>query len=121
MNYNNYSTNYSESKFWTKVSQFARKAGIKLINMALVLYYALNDPNTSPKDRAIIYGALGYFILPTDLIPDFLPGGFIDDLSALLWAFAKVAGNITPAMKTKAKSQLSRWFSNIKDSELSLC
>ena len=66
-NIEKYQGNYSESGFWNKVKKVALKAGAKVIYVALILYYELADPNVSPKEKAIIIGALGYFILPLDL------------------------------------------------------
>ena len=62
-NIEKYQGNYSESGFWNKVKKVALKAGAKVIYVALILYYELADPNVSPKEKAIIIGALGYFIL----------------------------------------------------------
>jgi uncharacterized membrane protein YkvA (DUF1232 family) len=116
-NLEDYKTEYSDKKFWQKVGSVAKKAGIKVIYVALLLYYVLKDPNVSTFDKAKVYGALGYFILPIDLIPDFIPVvGYTDDLAALVWATQAVWKNITPEMKTKAKNQLHEWFGDF-DSE----
>lgn len=110
-NIESYKSEYSDKKFWDKVVTVAKKAGIKVIYAALLLYYVLQDPNVSTLDKAKIYGALGYFILPIDLIPDFIPVvGYSDDLAALAWAIHSVWKNITPKMKAKAKTQLHEWF-----------
>lgn len=93
-NIEKYQGNYSESGFWNKVKKVALKAGAKVIYVALILYYELADPNVSPKEKAIIIGALGYFILPLDLIPDAIPVlGFSDDLAALVAAYGYVKGH----------------------------
>ena len=87
-----YQKNYSERGLWGKVTKVAKKAGIKVIYAALLLFYALKSEKTSAADRALIIGALGYFILPTDLIPDFIPAtGYTDDFGALVLALARVA------------------------------
>ncbi len=39
---------YSENGFWNKVKNVAKKAGVKVIYVALILYYELTDPNVSP-------------------------------------------------------------------------
>ena len=83
-----YSSHYNENDLWEKLQKFARKAGIKVTYAALLLYYVLKNPATSTKDRAKIIGSLGYFILPLDLIPDWIPvAGYTDDLAALLDGF----------------------------------
>ena len=71
----------------------------------------LQSPTISKADKSKIYGALGYFILPTDLVVDFLPlVGYSDDLAALMIALHAVATNITPEIKAQAKAKLSKWF-----------
>lgn len=110
-NIEKYQGNYSESGFWNKVKKVALKAGAKVIYVALILYYELADPNVSPKEKAIIIGALGYFILPLDLIPDAIPVlGFSDDLAALVAAYGYVKGHLTPKVKLRARKKLCEWF-----------
>lgn len=106
-----YKRHYSESSFWKKLSSVAVKAGSKVVWAALVLYYELTDPKVSLRDKGIILGALGYFILPLDLIPDFIPAlGFTDDLGALLAAYRAVSSNITPEVRAAASEKLASWF-----------
>lgn len=110
-NIEKYQGNYSESGFWNKVKKVALKAGAKVIYVALILYYELADPNVSPKEKAIIIGALGYFILPLDLIPDAIPVlGFSDDLAALVAAYGYIKGHLTPEVKLRVRKKLCEWF-----------
>lgn len=75
--------------------------------------------NVSATDKAKICGALGYFILPIDLIPDFIPvAGYTDDLAAIIWALYAVKKNITSEIKQKAKYKLKDWFDEIDEEEL---
>lgn len=102
---------YSEKGFASKLAKVARKAGLKVVYATLLLYYALNSPQISTKDKGIIYGALGYFILPFDFIHDYLPfAGFTDDFAALAWAISKVVRNITPEVKLCAREKVAQWF-----------
>lgn len=102
---------YSERGLAQKLAKVARKAGLKVVYAVLLLYYALNSPSISTKDKSIIYGALGYFILPFDFIHDFLPfAGFTDDFAALAWAISKVMRNITPQVKQQARERVAAWF-----------
>ena len=110
-NYDKYQKNYSESEFWIKLKKVARKAGVKVVYAALLLYYVLRNPATPSADRAKILGALGYFILPIDLLPDFLPvAGFTDDLAALTWALYSVARNVTPEVRIMSRQKLGEWI-----------
>lgn len=63
------------------------------------------------KNKAIIVGALGYFILPIDLIPDVTPGvGYTDDIGILLSALWQVSIFIDTDVKNQAKEKLKDWF-----------
>jgi len=113
-----YAKYYDSQKFWAKFGKIAKKAGAKLAYYALTLYYALQSDKISKKERALIIGALGYLILPIDLIPDFLPGiGYTDDLAALLWAALKVVHNITPEVKAQANAKVQEWFKDLDTTE----
>ena len=88
---------FSDSYFWKKLQKKVKKIGMKVTYAALLCYYVLKSPDVSRKDKAKIYGALGYFILPLDLIPDYVPMmGYTDDLSALLYCLHSIWKNITP-------------------------
>jgi uncharacterized membrane protein YkvA (DUF1232 family) len=103
--------NYSESSFWLKLKRFAKKAGIKVVYTALLLYYVLQSPNVPIKAKAIIVGALGYFISPIDIIPDILLGvGYTDDLSVLVGALVSVAMYVDKDVKLKAHAKIIEWF-----------
>ncbi len=68
------------------------------------------------KAKTIIIGALGYFILPLDLIPDVAVGvGYTDDLGALGVALFQVAMYIDEDIKSKAKGKLREWFGDKVD------
>ncbi len=70
--------------------------------------------NTSWEHKSIIIGALGYFILAIDLIPDFIPvAGFADDIAALTACIKTVMDNITPDIKRKAVQKLTDWFGEV--------
>ena len=110
-NIEKYEGHYDEAKFGGKLSRVARKAGSKLVYAALLLYYVLKSPQISRSDKTKIYGALGYFILPLDILPDFIPvAGFADDLSAVIWAVHIVWKNITPEVKAQAAAKTREWF-----------
>ena len=75
----------------------------------------LKDENTPGKHKMIIIGALGYFILPVDLIPDFIPvAGFTDDAAALIACLKTVSENVTPQVKSNAIKKLHEWFGNVE-------
>lgn len=106
-NDNKFEKHYSEDGFWEKVKKFAKKAGYELIEKALWLYYAAQEPETPGWAKSIIYGALGYFILPLDVLPDPI---FVDDLGILIAAISAVSFYITPNVKNTSKKKLKDWF-----------
>lgn len=102
---------YSTTRFWKKLAKHAAAAGRGTLEKALYLYYAAQSPATPAWAKRVIYGALGYFILPLDAIPDFAPlVGYTDDLSVLAAALATVAFYITPEVKAQAHDKLDRWL-----------
>lgn len=105
-NIEKYESHYSESSLWEKIKKIARKVGREVVYHALLLYYALDSPSMTLKDRAMVLGALGYLILPADLIPDFLPVvGYTDDAAAL-YAVLKNLGKVVDDMvKAKARAK----------------
>lgn len=114
-----YEKNFSFSGLMSKIKDTAKKAGLKAIYMALLLYYALESPTISTFDKAIIYGALGYFISPIDIVPDILPLiGLSDDIAVLAWAFSRVKHNVTDMTREKAKTKLKIWFGNFDEKEI---
>ena len=106
-----YGKYYSQDSFWKKLLNFARTAGREVVENALSLYYTAQAPDTPTWAKTVITGALGYFILPTDAIPDLIPAvGYGDDLGALVAALAAVAVHVTPEIKARAKKKTAEWF-----------
>lgn len=117
--YSTYKKHFSANALWNKISRVFSKAGIKVTYIALLLFYVVKDPNVPIADKTKIIGALGYFILPFDLVPDWIPvGGYADDLTALLWALKMMSGHITPAMRQEAACQLREWFGDFDEETL---
>jgi len=111
-----YADKYSDDDLWQKVSSIASKTGGKLIYIVLLLYYALQSSTISAKDKTIIIGALGYFILPVDLVPDFIAGlGYTDDLATLIYVAKTIYVNITPEVKQKAIQATQKLIPNFSN------
>jgi len=107
-----YSKQYSDETFWDKLVSFAKIAGSEVVERALQLYFAAQDPQTPTWAKGVIYAALGYFIFPADAIPDVIPVvGYADDLGVLVAAVASVAMYITPPVKQQARAKMQDWFS----------
>ena len=106
-----YAKKYSEGDLWKKVKGNVKKAGLSLIYNALQLYYVTENPNCPMKVKAGIFAALGYFISPIDLIPDFTPiVGYSDDGGAILLAIGMAQMYIDDTVKEKAKEKIRNLF-----------
>jgi uncharacterized membrane protein YkvA (DUF1232 family) len=102
---------YSEDKLWNKVAKYAKKAGSEVIEKVLWLYYAAQSPDVPLKAKTIMYGALGYFIMPLDVVPDIAPVvGYSDDLGVLVAAIAAVSMYINDEIKEQARQKMQDWF-----------
>ncbi|WP_129698206.1 YkvA family protein [Parabacteroides goldsteinii] len=104
-----YGTYYSDNRFWKKVERVAKKVGATVLLPVFTLYYMLQDDKVSLQHKAYIVGALGYFILPIDLIPDgILPViGFTDDIAVMTLVLKLVKDSITPEIKARANARVS--------------
>lgn len=111
---------YKPAKLMGKVKKYGRKAGVNVAHAVLVLYYASLDKDIPLKDRMMIYAALGYFILPADLLSDALPLGFTDDMAAITYVLRLVWGNLSPAVFSKARQKVELWFGPVRDDEILL-
>jgi uncharacterized membrane protein YkvA (DUF1232 family) len=102
---------HDETSFWRKIRRVALKAGRAVIEHALILYFCMRDPATPRWARGVIVGALAYFVLPLDAVPDLIPAvGFADDLGVLATALATVLAHVKPAHRERARELLDwKW------------
>lgn len=93
--------------FWPKIKSAA--AAIPFAEDAVAAYYCAFDRETPLHVRATLWGALAYFILPFDVVPDYLPLiGFTDDAAVLATALRMVASHLQPTHREAAKRALDR-------------
>lgn len=96
-----------ERGFWRKLKMVARH--IPFAEDAVAAYYCAFDPATPTRVRGVLIAALAYFVVPADLIPDFIPAlGFTDDAAVLAIAIKLVASSIRPEHKEAAHNALAR-------------
>jgi len=91
--------------FWQK----ARKnlGRVPFTEDAVAAFYCASDSATPLPIRATLFGALAYFVLPFDVIPDLLLGlGFTDDAAIMVAAFTAARMHITDAHRTRARDWL---------------
>jgi uncharacterized membrane protein YkvA (DUF1232 family) len=97
----------AQGGFWRKAQQFA--AQLPFSEDLLTAYYCAFDRNTPNHVRAALLGALAYFVLPFDVLPDLLPiVGFSDDAAVLAGALRLVWVHIQPAHREAARDALKR-------------
>lgn len=106
----------SERRFFQKLKASAVVAGRETVVVALKLYFALLDKDTPHWVKVTIGSALVYFLVPLDVIPDFLPGGYTDDLGTMLAALATLKSNIKPSHGERAEAAADRFFPSVEKS-----
>ena len=91
--------------FWAKLKRVGRR--LPFVEDLLAAYFCATDPATPKRVKLVLVGALAYFVLPTDVVPDLLPLlGFADDAAMLAAAIAQVAGAINEDHREKARAAL---------------
>ena len=94
-------------RFWAKFKRVA--AGLPFAEDLLSAYYCAFDRQTPRHVQAALLGALAYFILPFDFIPDMLPVlGYTDDAAVLATAIRLVAAHVMPEHREAARAALKR-------------
>jgi uncharacterized membrane protein YkvA (DUF1232 family) len=94
-------------RFWVKFKRVVVR--LPFAEDLLAAYYCAFDKQTPRHVQATLLGALAYFILPFDFIPDMMPIlGFTDDAAVLATAIRLVAGHITPEHRDAARAMLKR-------------
>ncbi|MEC3885095.1 DUF1232 domain-containing protein [Halobacillus litoralis] len=107
---------FSEKEYGEKLRTYSSRIGTKIVYYSLLLYYAFKSPDTPKKAKLTIAGALGYLILPVDVIPDFIPVvGFTDDSAVIIYAVYQVISHIDDQVREQAKTRLLKIFNGQVD------
>jgi uncharacterized membrane protein YkvA (DUF1232 family) len=94
-------------RFWIKLKKVAGK--LPFIEDLLAAYYCAFDKQTPRHVQVALLGAIAYFILPFDFIPDMMPVlGFTDDAAILATVVRLMAGHITDDHREAARAALKR-------------
>lgn len=97
--------------FWEKLRRFASR--LPFAEDLLTAYYCAYDRATPLQVKATLIGAIAYFVLPFDAIPDVLPVlGFTDDAAVLAAAIKLVAGAIRPEHREAARNKLQSLYTS---------
>lgn len=104
-----------EDGLWAKIRRAATR--IPFAEEAAAAYYCATDRRTPIQVKAILMGALAYFVIPADAIPDFLTGlGFSDDATVFYIAWQTVSKHVSEEHRDKARAMLTRLRGNSKTS-----
>ena len=96
-----------ERKFWAKLRKYIRQ--VPFVGDLIAAYYCAVDPVTPLHVKAVLFGALAYFIMPIDLIPDVIAWvGFTDDAAVLYAALRTIAPHIKDHHRQQAKAAIDR-------------
>jgi uncharacterized membrane protein YkvA (DUF1232 family) len=96
-------------RFWSKLKRVVAK--LPFAEDLLAAYYCAFDKETPRHVQVALLGAIAYFILPFDFLPDVMPVlGFTDDAAVLATAIRMVASHITPDHHAAARAALKRGF-----------
>src|SRR5476649_1466000 len=91
--------------FWQKARKTLGR--VPFTEDAVAAFHCATDTATPLRIRVLLFGALAYFVMPFDIIPDFIVGlGYTDDAAVLLAAFAAASAHITEAHRDKARAWL---------------
>ena len=94
-----------------KLRRYGLAAGREEVEKVLWLWFASRRPDLPVWARTTVYGALAYFVLPTDAIPDLLPGlGYTDDIGVLSYALVTIASYVDADVRRRTAGVLARLF-----------
>ena len=97
----------TERGFWRKLRRHSRH--IPFLDRLLAAYFCAVDPATPLHAKAVLYGALAYFVLPVDLIPDWVAGiGFTDDAAVLAAAVRSILPHLKDRHRERAKAAIEK-------------
>jgi uncharacterized membrane protein YkvA (DUF1232 family) len=92
--------------FWSTLKKAAR--AVPFADQLVASYFCALDPHTPTRVRVILLGALAYFVMPMDAVPDFLIAfGFSDDAAVIMAAITAVRSHITPAHYQAAQDAMA--------------
>ena len=100
------------SQLWDKLKTYALKAGRVATKPILTFYYVMHQTETTTLEKALIYGAIAYIVIPSDLIPRRTLSvlGILDDAAVIAYVYNKVLNKVTAAIRNQVETQLDEWF-----------
>ncbi len=94
-----------EKRLWKKLARVA--ARITFADQIVAAWYCAVDPSTPNHVRGVLLAALGYFVLPADLVPDLVLGlGFTDDAAVIAAVVTAFGRHLTAEHRERAQARL---------------
>ena len=94
-----------ERGFWDKVRRTLGR--VPFVEDAVAAYFCAIDGATPLQVKAVLIGALAYFVMPIDMIPDFIASlGYTDDAAVFYAALRTVAPHIKDRHRERAREAL---------------
>ena len=97
---------------WDKLKTYALRAGRVATKPILTFYYAMHQTETTTMEKALIYGAIAYIVIPADLLPRKVLGflGILDDAAVIAYVYKKISNKITAEITNEVNDTLDQWF-----------
>ena len=100
------------AELWEKLKTYALKAGRVATKPILTFYYVMRNAETTTLEKALIYGAIAYIVIPSDLLPRRVMGllGILDDAAVIAYVYNKISKKITIKITNNMEETLDNWF-----------
>ena len=97
---------------WDKLKTYALKAGRVATKPILTFYYVMQDSENTTLEKALIYGAFAYVVIPADFLPRKVLGllGILDDAAVIAYVYKKISNKITAEITNLVENTLDHWF-----------
>lgn len=96
-----------ERKFWRKLTRVL--AAIPFAEDLVAAWFCARDPATPGYVRTVLFGAIAYFLMPVDLVADYLVGvGFTDDAAVIAMVLSTLGRHIEPRHRAAARQRLAQ-------------
>lgn len=94
-----------EANFWPKLKRVA--SGVPGVSDILALYFYMNSDKAPLQHKVSILATLAYFIMPLDLLPDFMAAlGYTDDVAVALGLIKFIGSDIMKPYRLYARKWL---------------
>lgn len=95
-----------ERQFWRKLGRVL--ARIPFAEDLVTAWYCAKDPLTPVHVRAFLWGAVAYFLLPTDMIPDYVVAlGYTDDAAVIAMVMSLLGRYVEPRHRDAAQARIT--------------